>query len=97
MDGEKDELLWEIYCKNLQSIEVFGKWMYFQIGLFFQRELQRIRDMFHMSEHECMFHMSVKKFGQIGIGMAYLHIFLITIHEIDTVTEVYFEPFLIPF
>ena len=44
--------------------------------------------MFHMSEHECMFHMSVKKFGQIGIGMAYLHIFLITIHEIDTVTEV---------
>ena len=53
--------------------------------------------MFHMSEHECMFHMSVKKFGQIGIGMAYLHIFLITIHEIDTVTEVYFEPFLIPF
>ena len=44
-----------------------------------------------------MFHMSVKKFGQIGIGMAYLHIFLITIHEIDTGTEVYFEPFLIPF
>ena len=28
MDGENDEFLWEIYCKNIQSKEVFGKLMY---------------------------------------------------------------------
>ena len=38
-----------------------------------------------------MFHLSV--FEQIGIGMAYLHVFLITMHEIDTAAEVYLEPF----
>ena len=25
MDGEKDEFQWDIYCKNVQSKEVFGK------------------------------------------------------------------------
>ena len=34
-----------------------------------------------------------KIFEQIGIGMAYLHVFLITIHEIDVPSEVYLEPF----
>ena len=29
---------------------------------------------------------------QIGIDMIYLHIFLITIHEIDTAAEVHLEP-----
>ena len=29
-----------------------------------------------------------KIFEQIGIGMAYLHVFLITMHEIDTAAEV---------
>ena len=55
--------------------------MWFQIGLFFW-ELSEIRDMFHLSVFE-----------QIGIGMAYLHVFLITMHEIDTAAEVYLEPF----
>ena len=35
-----------------------------------------------------------KSFEQIGIAMAYLHVFLITMHEIDTAAEVYLEPFL---
>ena len=30
MDGENDEFLWEIYSKNIQSKEVFGKLMYFE-------------------------------------------------------------------
>ena len=34
-----------------------------------------------------------KIFEQIGIGMLYLHVFLITIHDIDTAAEVYLEPF----
>ena len=34
-----------------------------------------------------------KSFEQIGIAMAYLHVFLITMHEIDTAAEVYLEPF----
>ena len=55
--------------------------MWFQIGLFFW-ELSEIRDMFHLSVFE-----------QIGIGMPYLHVFLITMHEIDTAAEVYLEPF----
>ena len=25
MDGENDEFLWEIHCKNIKSKEVFGK------------------------------------------------------------------------
>ena len=32
-------------------------------------------------------------FEQIGIDMLYLHIFLITMHEIDTAAEVPLEPF----
>ena len=45
-----------------------------------------------------MFHVSVFRenlwiFEQIGIGMLYLHIFLIAMHEIDTAAEVYLEPF----
>ena len=32
-------------------------------------------------------------FEQVGIGMAYLRVFLITVHEIDTAAEVYLEPF----
>ena len=34
-----------------------------------------------------------KIFEQIGIGMAYLHCFLITMHETDTAAEMYLEPF----
>ena len=34
-----------------------------------------------------------KIFEQIGIGMAYLHVFLITMYEIDTAAEMYLEPF----
>ena len=34
MDGEKDEFQWEIYCKNVQSIEVFGKLIYFETEFF---------------------------------------------------------------
>ena len=34
-----------------------------------------------------------KIFEQIGIGKAYLHVFLMTIGEIDTAAEVYLEPF----
>ena len=30
-------------------------------------------------------------FEQISIGMAYLHVFLITMREIDTAAEVYLE------
>ena len=60
--------------------------MYFQIGLFLW-ELQGIRDMFHV---KCF---RWKIFEQIGIGMAYLHVFLITMHEIDTAAEVYLELF----
>ena len=43
-----------------------------------------------------MFHVKCfhwKIFEQIGIGMAYLHVFLITMHEIDTAAEVYLELF----
>ena len=58
--------------------------MYFQIGLFL---LQEIRDMFHA---KCI---CWKIFEQIGIGMAYLHVFSITMHEIDTAAEVYIELF----
>ena len=36
---------------------------------------------------------SLKNIEQIGIGMAYLHVFLITMHEIDKAAEVYLEPF----
>ena len=32
-------------------------------------------------------------FEQIGIGIAYLHVFLITMHETDTAAEVYLELF----
>ena len=32
-------------------------------------------------------------FEQISLGMAYLHVFLITMHEIDTAAEVYLTPF----
>ena len=32
-------------------------------------------------------------FEHIRIGMLYLHIFLITMHEIDTAAEVYLESF----
>ena len=35
----------------------------------------------------------LKIFEQIGIGMAYLHVFLITMYEIDTAAEMYLEPF----
>ena len=35
----------------------------------------------------------LKIFQQIGIGMAYLHVFLITMHETDTAEKVYLEPF----
>ena len=45
MDGEIDEFLWEIYCKNIQSKEVFGKLMYFETVT----EGIKIRDMFHVS------------------------------------------------
>ena len=48
MDGENDEFLWEIYCKNIQSKEVFGKLMYFETE-FFVTEGIKIRDMFHVS------------------------------------------------
>ena len=34
-----------------------------------------------------------KIFEQTRIGMLYLHILLITMHEIDTAVEVYFETF----
>ena len=34
-----------------------------------------------------------KIFEQTCTGMLYLHIFLIEMHEIDTVAEVYLEPF----
>ena len=34
MDGENDEFQWEIYCKNVQSKEVFGKLMYFETKFF---------------------------------------------------------------
>ena len=34
---------------------------------------------------------SLKNIEQIGIGMAYLHVFLITMH--DKAAEVYLEPF----
>ena len=34
MDGENDEFYWEIYCKNVQSKEVFGKLMYFETEFF---------------------------------------------------------------
>ena len=62
--------------------------MYYQIGLFL-RQLQEIRDMFHA---KCI---CWKIFEQIGIGMAYFHIFFkITMHKIDTAAEVYLEPFL---
>ena len=43
-----------------------------------------------------MFHVKCicwKFFEQIGIGMAYLHDFLIAMHEIDTAAEMYLEPF----
>ena len=43
-------------------------------------------DMFHV---KCF---RLKIFEQIGIGMAYLHIFLITMHEINT-AEVYLKLF----
>ena len=62
--------------------------MYFQIGLFLW-ELWETRDMFH-AERICW-----KIFEQIGIGIAYLHVFffLIKMHEIDTAAEMYLEPF----
>ena len=56
--------------------------MYFQIGLFLW-ELQRIRDIFHV---KCICQNILEP---IGIGMAYLQGFLITMHEIDTAAEVY--------
>ena len=31
MDGENDEFQWKIYCKNVQSKEVFGKLIYFDV------------------------------------------------------------------
>ena len=34
-----------------------------------------------------------KIFEQIGIGMAYLHVFLTTMQETDTATNMYLEPF----
>ena len=34
-----------------------------------------------------------KIFEQIGISMAYLHVFLGTMYERDTGTEMYLEPF----
>ena len=34
MDGENDEVQWEIYCKNVQSKVVFGKLMYFETEFF---------------------------------------------------------------
>ena len=43
--------------------------MYFQIGLF-SGQLQEIRDMLH-AKYICW-----KIFEQIGIGMAYFHVFL---------------------
>ena len=35
----------------------------------------------------------LKNIEQLGIGMAYLHVFLTTMHEIDTAAEVYLELF----
>ena len=43
-----------------------------------------------------MFHIKYicwKIFEQIGIGMAYPHVFLITMHETDTAAGMYLEPF----
>ena len=43
-----------------------------------------------------MFHVKCicwKIFEQTGIGMAYLHVFLITMYEIDTAAEMYLKPF----
>ena len=34
MDGENDEFQWEIYCRNVQSKEAFGKLMYFETEFF---------------------------------------------------------------
>ena len=34
MYGENDEFQWEIYCKSVQSEEVFGKLMYFETEFF---------------------------------------------------------------
>ena len=34
MDRENDEFQWEIYCKNFQSKEVFGKLIYFETEVF---------------------------------------------------------------
>ena len=34
-----------------------------------------------------------KIFEHIGISKAYLHVFLMTMREIDTAAEVYLEPF----
>ena len=34
MDGENDEFQWKIYCKNVQSKEVFGKLIYFETEFF---------------------------------------------------------------
>ena len=44
-------------------------------------------DMFHA---KCI---CWKIFEQIGIGMTCLHVFLITMHEIDAAAEMYLEPF----
>ena len=34
LDGENDEFCWEIYCKNVQSKDVYGKLMYFETEFF---------------------------------------------------------------
>ena len=41
--------------------------------------------------HVKCFHWKI--FEQSGIGMAYLHVFLIIMHKIDTAAEVYLELF----
>ena len=46
--------------------------------------------------HQGAFHIKCihwKIFKQFGIGMAYLHVFLIAMHGIDTAAGVYVEPF----
>ena len=49
-----------------------------------------------MGIHRGAFHIKCirwKIFEQTGIGMTYLHVFLIAMHGIDTAAGVYVEPF----
>ena len=87
MVGERDEFQWERYCKMF-SLKRFLVSKCILIIDFFCQSLWN-QDQGHVLR-KCI---PRKSLNRLVFGMLYLHIFLITLHEIDTAAKVYLQLF----